>query len=108
MAEPLTATLFGRPRFAIAAAPIGCASKKALGLFVFLLLTRKTHSRRELAALLWGNRDEESSRANLRAALHRLPGEMAACLQIDRESGLLAVSATPIIDLERFEALAGG
>lgn len=104
MAEPLIADLLGHPRLSTAAAPVVCASKKALGLFVFLLLTRRAHSRRELAALLWGQRGE-TGRASLRAALHRLPPAMGRCLHLDRESIELAAGAHLIVDVERFEAL---
>ena len=106
MADPLIVNLLGPPQFSLAGAPVTCASKKALGLFVFLLLSGRTHARRELAALLWGRRDEETARASLRAALHRLPAPMAACLDVDRESIRLAASAAPLVDVARFEALA--
>jgi len=105
MPAPLIARLLGPPRFAITLAPVDCASKKAVGLFAYLLLTRKAHSRRELAALFWGQRDE-IGRASLRAALHRLPAEMSNCLHVDRETIGLAVSAELSVDVDRFEALA--
>ena len=105
MPAPLIARLLGPPRFAITLAPVDCASKKAVGLFVYLVLTRKAHSRRELAALFWGQRDE-IGRASLRAALHRLPAEMSNCLRVDRETIGLAVSAELSVDVDRFEALA--
>ena len=106
MPDPLVARLLGPPQFSVAANSIACPSKKSLGLFAFLLLTGKQHPRRELAALLWGHGDEETSRASLRAALHRLPAAMAECLQIDRESIGVAPSAAPLVDVERFETLA--
>ena len=106
MGDALNANLLGQLRFAVGDAAVTCTSKKALALFVFLLLTRKAHSRRELAALLWGQRDE-TGRASLRAALHRLPPAIAACLDVDREWIRLALSAPLTVDAERFEALAG-
>jgi DNA-binding SARP family transcriptional activator len=105
-ARPVGRALVGPPQFSVAANSIACPSKKSLGLFAFLLLTGKQHPRRELAALLWGHGDEETSRASLRAALHRLPAAMAECLQIDRESIGVAPSAAPLVDVERFETLA--
>ncbi|MEO8751870.1 MAG: BTAD domain-containing putative transcriptional regulator [Casimicrobiaceae bacterium] len=106
MADPLTVSLLGPPQFALAGTPVPCASKKALALFVYLLLSGKAHARRELAAMFWGRRDEETARASLRAALHRLPGPMSECLIVDRESVRLAASAAPLVDVARFEALA--
>ena len=73
MSDPLVVRFLGAPQFSVAASPVACPSKKSLALFAFLLLTGKAHSRHELAALLWGRRDDESARASLRAALHRLP-----------------------------------
>ena len=106
MAKPLVVNLLGPPRFSQAEVPVTCASRKALGLFAYLLLTIRQHSRRELAALLWGRRDDETARASLRVALHRLPPAMAECLRIDRESIELAAEAGPLVDVERFLHLA--
>lgn len=104
MAEPLVVNLLGPPRFSQAKAPVTCASRKALGLFAYMLLSSRVHARRELAALLWGRGDEETARASLRVALHRLPTPMAECLRIDRDS--IELAASPLIDVARFEELA--
>src|SRR5260221_3051859 len=69
-------------------------------------LSTRLHGRRELAALLWGRRDDETARASLRVALHRLPPAMAECLRIERESIELAADAAPLVDVARFERLA--
>ena len=104
MAEPLVVNLLGPPRFLQARAPVTCASRKALGLFAYLLLSDGVHARRELAALLWGRRDEETARASLRVALHRLPPAMMECLRVDRDS--IALAAAPLVDVAQFESLA--
>jgi predicted ATPase/DNA-binding SARP family transcriptional activator len=105
MADPLIVRLLGEPRFCVAATPVACTSKKAVGLFAYLSLSGRMHGRRELAALFWGLEDEEASRANLRAALHRFPAPLAACLAIDRES-VGVVPAMQTLDVARFERLA--
>lgn len=106
-ADSLVASLLGRPRFSVAAAPITFPSKKALALFAYLVLNRKVHARRDLAALLWGERGGETSRGNLRLALHRLPAELTACLASDRDSVGIRTGAPLACDVERFDALAG-
>ena len=106
MAEPLVVTLLGPPRFSRAQAPVACASRKALGVFVYVVLSSGVHARREVAALFWGRRDEETARASLRVALHRLPPAMAECLAVDRDSISLAPNASPRVDLVDFESLA--
>ncbi|MFO1325199.1 MAG: BTAD domain-containing putative transcriptional regulator [Burkholderiales bacterium] len=104
MADTLVVRLLGPPRVALATAPVACTSRKALALFAFLVLSARRHPRRELAALLWGRRDEEAVRASLRVALARLPRPMADCLYADRES--IGVAVAPDVDVARFEALA--
>jgi predicted ATPase/DNA-binding SARP family transcriptional activator len=106
MPEPLVVNLLGPPRFSQAEVAIACASRKSLGLFAYLMLSTRSHARRELAALMWGRRDEETARASLRVALHRLPPAMAECLLVDRDS--IVVAAPPLVDVARFETLAKG
>jgi len=106
MAEPLVVTLLGPPRFSRAQAPVTCASRKALGLFVYVVLSEGVHARRELAALFWGRRDEEMARASLRVALHRLPAAMSECLAVGRDTISLAPAASPRVDVSDFESLA--
>jgi RHS repeat-associated protein len=106
MAEQLIVGLLGEPRFSVGTIPVACTSKKALGLFAYLLLSGKPRSRRELAALFWGRSDEESARTSLRAALHRLPEPLARCLVTDRDAISIAATNPPLLDVARFEALA--
>ena len=108
MGEQLVVGLLGEPRFSVGAIPVTCTSKKALGLFAYLLLSGKARSRRELAALFWGRGDEQGARTSLRAALHRLPEPLARCLVVDRDAMGIDASNAPMLDVSRFEALAAG
>ena len=58
MAHPLVVRLLGPPQFSMAARSSPVRRKKSLALFAFVLLSGKTHSRRDLATLLWGTGDE--------------------------------------------------
>ena len=106
MADPLTMRLLGVPQFSVATTPIVCTSKKSLALFAYLVLTRRTHTRHELAALLWGRRDFDAARTSLRVALHRLPAALARCLHVDRESIGLTKDMAAVVDVVEFETLA--
>ena len=105
MADPLIMRFLGVPQFSVASTPVVCTSKKSLALFAYLMLTRRSQTRHELAALLWGRRDVEASRTSLRVALHRLPAPLAQCLRIDRESIGVAENAQTVVDVARFETL---
>src|SRR6266571_185157 len=106
MGEQLVVGLLGEPRFSVGPTSVTCTSKKAVGLFAYLLLSGKPRSRRDLAALFWGHGDKESARTSLRAALHRLPEPLAKCLAIDRDAIGIDGSNAPLLDVARFEALA--
>jgi predicted ATPase/DNA-binding SARP family transcriptional activator/tetratricopeptide (TPR) repeat protein len=106
MSEAVTLRFLGVPKFSVASTPVVCTSKKSLALFAYLMLTRRSHPRHELAALLWGRRDVEASRTSLRVALHRLPAPLAQCLRVDRDSIGVADDAAAVVDVARFESLA--
>jgi predicted ATPase/DNA-binding SARP family transcriptional activator len=105
--QRLTVALLGEPHIHVDDAPVRCASKKAAGLFYFLVQTDGRKSRRELARLFWGG-DDDAARTSLRTALQRLPASLSQWLSIDRESiGMRAGSALAIaLDTRRFAALA--
>ena len=105
MVDQLTVRFLGVPRFSVGPTAVVCTSRKSLALFAYLMLTRKSQTRHELAALLWGRRDVEASRTSLRVALHRLPAPLAQCLRIDRESIGVAEHVAAIVDVDRFEVL---
>ena len=106
--QRLTVALLGEPHIHVDDAPVHCPSKKAAGLFYFLVQAGGRTSRRELARLFWGG-DEGAARTSLRTALQRLPAPLAAWLAIERESiGLREAGDDDILELDtrRFDALA--
>ncbi len=105
--QRLSLALLGEPRIHVDDRPVSCASKKAVGLFYYLVYSGQRQSRRELARLFWSG-DAEAARTSLRTALQRLPAALAELLAIERESiGLReAASAAIELDTERFSALA--
>ncbi len=105
--QRLTVALLGEPHIHVDDRPIACASKKAVGLFYYLVHSRQRQSRRELARLFWSG-DPEAARTSLRSALQRLPAPLAAWLAIERESiGLRETEDAEIeLDTHRFAALA--
>ncbi|MGZ5155861.1 MAG: AfsR/SARP family transcriptional regulator [Caldimonas sp.] len=105
--QRLTLALLGEPRIHADDRPVLCASKKAAGLFYYLVQSGVRTSRRELARLFWGG-DEDAARTSLRTALQRLPAPLAEWLAADRDSiGLRdADTATLEVDTRRFAALA--
>src|SRR5258707_885337 len=57
-------------------------SRKAEALLVYLVCTAQSHLRETLADLLWDERSQAQSLANLRVVLNRLKGPVAAYLQV--------------------------
>ena len=106
MGDPVRLTLLGQSVAHTAGATIPCASKKAFALFAFLALDRRKHSRRALAALFWGTRDNEAALASLRATLFRLPAPLAKCLAIERDALALSDAAALSCDVASFATLA--
>ena len=105
--QRLTLALLGEPRIHVDDRPVSCASKKAVGLFYYLVYSGQRQSRRELARLFWSG-DAEAARTSLRTALQRLPESLAALLTIDRESiGVREDGRADVeLDTQRFSALA--
>ena len=71
MAE-LKLFLLGNPRLELDDAPIRIKRRKALALLAYLSVTRKPHSRQELAALLWPEASTAKAMMHLRNALYAL------------------------------------
>ena len=103
----LTIAMLGEPHVHVDDEPVACASKKALGLFLYVTQVGGRPSRRALARLFWGA-DEEAARTSLRTALQRLPAPLARLLAVDRESIGLRPEVLSGIELDtlRFAALA--
>ena len=105
--QRLTVALLGEPHIHVDDVPVHCPSKKAAGLFYFLVQTGGRRSRRELAKLFWGG-DEDAARTSLRTALQRLPAPLAGWLAIERESIGLREAGDDVLefDTHRFAELA--
>lgn len=66
----------GSPQVKLDDAPVTIGSRKALGLLAYLALSRQSHSRDALGALLWPESDQSRARAYLRHALWTLNKEV--------------------------------
>jgi predicted ATPase/DNA-binding SARP family transcriptional activator len=102
--ETLRVALLGEPRVVRGDTPVPVRAKKALALFLWLAQRGAPQSRRDAARLFWGGADEEAARTSLRTALQRLPAELAAAIEADRDQ--LALRGPVDLDTARFEALA--
>jgi len=103
MAGPVRLSLLGQAVAHDAGGPVSCPSRKSFALFAFLALDRRKHTRRALAALLWGSRDAEAARASLRATLFRLPESLSSCLSIERETLSIGDGGMLSTDVQQFE-----
>jgi len=80
----LTLQLLGPPSVAVprAATGPGVHAAKSLALLAYLALEPGSHSREELATLLWGESPERAARASLRQALRWLRASIGDALRI--------------------------
>ncbi|MCM2269725.1 MAG: AAA family ATPase [Thermoanaerobaculia bacterium] len=92
----------------------GFESQKVRALLAYLALHRgRSLARERLAAIFWGDRDEETARRNLRQALYNLkatlPGDGSARphLVVDAQSVRFDRDSDAWIDVEAFEHAAG-
>src|SRR5207245_2142683 len=87
----LAISLLGEPSVALphGSTARGVGAAKGLALLAYLTLEPGSHSREELAALLWGDSPDEAARASLRQALKRLRTAVGEALRVDRTSGEL-------------------
>lgn len=94
-------TLLGPPSVTSTAAgstvlPLGA---KELALLAFLTLEPGSHTREELAGLLWGESSESEARGSLRQALKHLRGSLSEILRSDRSVVELAAPiACDVVD----------
>src|SRR2546422_8249692 len=84
----LAISLLGAPSVALphGSTARGVGAAKGLALLAYLTLEPGSHSREELATLLWGDSREEAARASLRQALKRLRTAVGEALHVDRTS----------------------
>ena len=103
----LSAKLLGRPAFRSAGDELPPLSRKLLGLVAFVLLSRTSHPRTRLAALLWGGESPRHAQGSLRVALTKLPKGLAGALDITRDAIGPAPQACIEIDVDAFLAASG-
>src|SRR2546428_10411008 len=87
----LAISLLGEPSVALphGSTARGVGAAKGLALLADLTLEPGSHSREELATLLWGDSREEAARASLRQALKRLRAAGGEAPPVGRPSGEL-------------------
>jgi len=61
-------------------------SKKSLALLSYLAVTRRTHTREALSALLWGESSTSQARASLRTVLWDLRQRLSSFITADRQT----------------------
>ncbi|MCB0064929.1 MAG: hypothetical protein KDE19_22550, partial [Caldilineaceae bacterium] len=100
----LILSLLGRPQILLDGEPIELTSQKAQALFFYLTSTGHTHSRQELAGLLWSDMDEDAARRNLRVELLKLRQVLGACLDVSRDRMAFKKPSEFTFDVAHFEA----
>ncbi len=83
-------------------------SAKTQARLAYLACVRRRHSRDTLAAMFWGDSDEEAAKASLRQALAALRKPFDAWLLIERDSVAFNTAASYALDAEAFERGAQG
>lgn len=81
----------------------GFISNKVLALLVYLAVTRRSHQRDALAALLWSELPEADAKNNLRQALANLRKLVQPNLIIARDRVLFDTAAPYLLDTQEFE-----
>ena len=86
--------------------PIAFKSRRAEVLFAYLAITQRAHERESLANLLWDDRSQKQTMANLRSLLAQMPGEIKPYLEATRKTLQLNSSGLRpsdlLIDAEKF------
>ncbi|MCB9008811.1 MAG: tetratricopeptide repeat protein [Ardenticatenaceae bacterium] len=81
----------------------GFISNKAAALLAYLAVTRRTHQRDALAALLWGEMAEADAKNNLRQALANLRKLAEPHLSITRDTVAFDTAVPHTVDTQLFE-----
>lgn len=98
--------LFGAPRLEHKGKLIEFDTRKAMALLAYLVVTRQTHSRDALAALLYPDADQTHARASLRRTLSTLNTALSDdTLDIDRETIGLNPRARLAVDVIEFQTI---
>lgn len=101
-----TLKLLGAPHLLLDGVRVSVARKKALALLAYLTVSPVPHSRESLAALLWGDSDQQSAHAYLRNALWTLNKALGQTWALT-DSGTVGVNpAYPLrVDVTEFTNL---
>ena len=105
----LYVTLLGSPLFVIDNQSVDISRRKAVALFIYLLATRRPHTRSHLCTLLWSDRETSDVRAELRrmlSALKRSP--LGSYLEADRQSVALVNTEAIQVDLWQLDEILNG
>lgn len=98
----LQLTLLGRLQLQIdQQPPLRLVSQRAELMVVYLAMTKQMMRREKLATLLWDDRTQAQSMANLRSLLARLPKAVKAYLTITHTTVQFSETATVQSDVER-------
>jgi predicted ATPase/DNA-binding SARP family transcriptional activator len=104
----LRISLLGPPRIERDGLPLALDRHKSIALLAYLVLSRRSYSRDELAALLWPDFNQTSARASLRRTLAALKKDIGEeWLEVDRDLiGLLPDTdlRSDVEDLRRYLA----
>ncbi|MBK8904763.1 MAG: tetratricopeptide repeat protein [Anaerolineaceae bacterium] len=106
MTAVLEIRLFGGVSVTLNNTPItGFISNKVLALLVYLAVTRRSHQREALAALLWGEMPDADAKNNLRQALANLRKLVNDHLIIARDAVFFDLSTPYQLDTHDFETI---
>jgi predicted ATPase/DNA-binding SARP family transcriptional activator len=100
MTNVIQARLLGRPEIVGASGPLAFGSRKALLLACYVLMSRASHPRTQLATLLWGADSPRHALGSLRVALTKLPAAVLEQLEVTRET--IGARAGYALDVEEF------
>lgn len=84
-------------------APIRFAARRAATLVAYLALTRSTHSREALATMLWDDRTQKQSMANMRSLLAQMPKPIKPYILKSRDSLAINPDLPVVVDAAIFE-----
>ncbi|MEJ2711144.1 MAG: hypothetical protein P8074_26290, partial [Anaerolineales bacterium] len=104
MNDRLEIHTLGRLEIHVGGEPVtGLVSRKAAVLLVYLATNPQPHSREVLADMLWDDRSQSRTMANLRVALSSLRKEAGEYVNITREKVAINPEANTWLDALQFE-----
>ncbi|RME84607.1 MAG: hypothetical protein D6775_05060 [Caldilineae bacterium] len=104
MLPRLRVTLLGGLSIELDGQPLGSfRSRTAEALFVYLLLHKRSFSRRQLAEFFWEGRDEKQAAANLRTVLSMLNKQLGGFMKIGRQTVGIDTNQAIAVDVWQFE-----